>query len=589
LTSNNSAKVLFPKTPILRFKPKEESCCGKKTVILKTRMPTVATLEIGVFKAHETQLLCKRCGQIYFPEDLRKFVPDQCKFGLDVIVHVGRALFLRHLNERKIQTELNDRNVPISIREIGYLGKKFIVYLALAHREGREGIKEHMSSRGGYVLHLDGTCEGDSPHLMSALDEITDIVLENVKLPSENSDRIIPFLQQIQKAYGDPIALVHDMGSGILNSVKKVFPTVPDYICHFHFLRDIGIDLFGIENIMLRKSIKGYKIKARLRKDARELEKHIAETPELTNGLNTYLKSEKLEKPEINLRPIVTAYLLIKWILESDCELNGFGFPFDRAHLVFYQRLQQAHPGIVNMKNRLRHNDILSRSANALSKIVNDQTLQKTVLKMQKKVRVFDQLREAMRVALPESKKGLNDDGEKDFDMQTIEKRVTQLRESDELNQLISTDISYKKMVKQLDKYWKKLFADPIQVNTPAGIISIQPQRTNNILERFFRELKRGYRKRSGNRSLSKAIKAMIADTPLVKNLENPDYMKIILNGKCTLEERFAEIDIKLIRQELKEKQKQIGDIPTRMKKIYKIRNLPKKLIKHTRTKIADI
>ncbi len=142
-------------------------------------------------------------------------------------------------------------------------------------------------------------------------------------------------------------------------------------------------------------------------------------------------------------------------------------------------------------------------------------------------------------------------------------------------------------MVKQLDKYWKKLFADPIEVNTPAGIISIQPQRTNNILERFFRDFKRGYRKRSGNRSLCKTIKAMIADTPLVKNLENPDYMKIILNGKCTLEERFAEIDIKLIRHELKEKQKQIGNIPARMRKIYKIRDLPKKLIKHTRTKIA--
>lgn len=65
--------------------------------------------------------------------------------------------------------------------------------------------------------------------------------------------------------------------------------------------------------------------------------------------------------------------------------------------------------------------------------------------------------------------------------------------------------------------------------------------------------------------------------------------MKIILNGKSTLEERFAEIDIKLIRQELKEKQKQIGDIPTRMRKIYKIRNLPKKLIKHTKTKTAKI
>lgn len=252
-----------------------------------------------------------------------------------MIVYVGKALFLRYRNETEIQTALNDKNIPISIREIGYLGKKFIVYLALAHGEGREGIKEHMHSHGGYILHLDGTCEGDSPHLMSALDEISNIVLENVKLPSENSDRIIPFLKQIKKAYGNPIALVHDMGSGILHSVKDVFPDIADYICHYHFLKDIGTDLFGIENTMIRRSIKEHKIRGPLRKAVKELEKKIDENPELDNCLNSYIKSKKLGKPETNLMPIVTAYLLINWVLESNCELNGFRFPFDRACLVF--------------------------------------------------------------------------------------------------------------------------------------------------------------------------------------------------------------------------------------------------------------
>jgi hypothetical protein len=30
------------------------------------------------------------------------------------------------------------------------------------------------------------------------------------------------------------------MGVGIMASVKEVFPGVPDFICHFHFLRDLG-------------------------------------------------------------------------------------------------------------------------------------------------------------------------------------------------------------------------------------------------------------------------------------------------------------------------------------------------------------
>jgi len=41
----------------------------------------------------------------------------------------------------------------------------------------------------------------------------------------------------------------------------------------------------------------------------------------------------------------------------------------------------------------------------------------------------------------------------------------------------------------------------------------------------------------------------MFAQTPLVKNLDNPQYMNVILNGKATLPERFSEIDIVKVRK----------------------------------------
>jgi hypothetical protein len=93
-----------------------------------------------------------------------------------------------------------------------------------------------MSSKGGYILHLDGTCEGDSPHLFSCIDAVSDIVLGNRKMPTESSDTIIPLLNRFKSNYGPPIAMVHDMGKAILKAVETVFPTVPDSICHFHFL-----------------------------------------------------------------------------------------------------------------------------------------------------------------------------------------------------------------------------------------------------------------------------------------------------------------------------------------------------------------
>ena len=107
----------------------------------------------------------------------------------------------------------------------------------------------------------------------------------------------------------------------------------------------------------------------------------------------------------------------------------------------------------------------------------------------------------------------------------------------------------------------------------------VQPQRTNNILEQFFRDLKRNGRKRSGHHHLSKALTTMLAQTPLVKNLENPQYMEIILNGKDTLAELFAEIDIIQVRKVFADAQIVTQKYPKRMAEVFKIPNLPQRLL----------
>jgi hypothetical protein len=209
-----------------------------------------------------------------------------------------------------------------------------------------------------------------------------------------------------------------------------------------------------------------------------------------------------------------------------------------------------------------------------LARALNDKNLKTIVSRMEEKTQIFDQLRDAMRIAVSGGKKGLNDDGE-NADIKTIQRAVTIFRNSDKIKAAVEKNIDYKKMVKQIDKYWDKLFADPIMVTIANGEkILIQPQRTNNILERFFRDIKRMYRSKAGTQSLNKVIKAMLADTPLVKNLSNPEYVKIILNGHNTLEERFAEIDEKLVRQEMKRSEDHQG-LSARMKKVLRKSNWP--------------
>jgi hypothetical protein len=103
--------------------------------------------------------------------------------------------------------------------------------------------------------------------------------------------------------------------------------------------------------------------------------------------------------------------------------------------------------------------------------------------------------------------------------------------------------------------------------------------KSDKLLEQFFRYLKRNGRKRSGNHALSKTLKTMLAQTPLVKTLENPQYIEILLNEKADLAERFAEIDIVQVRKAFEQAQRVTQKYPKRMAEVLKIPHLPQRLL----------
>jgi len=192
----------------LYFRPSINKCsCGNLLKVYKTKTRSIATINLGECNAHITQLYCEICNRIFNDEEIQTIVPEQCKFGFDIIVYVGKVLYQQHCNDLDVQQALREKNISISLSEISMLGKKFITYLALAHRESKDKIKHLMQAKGGYILRLDGTCEGDSAHLMSSIDEISNIVLDNIKIPTENAEFIIPMLERIKQNYGNPLAL----------------------------------------------------------------------------------------------------------------------------------------------------------------------------------------------------------------------------------------------------------------------------------------------------------------------------------------------------------------------------------------------
>lgn len=220
--SSFSPLLLFKIEPPVVFRDVRTTCpsCLKTLKVRKSRKKTVYTLHLGGFVSNETITECQNPNcpdtQQYGSKELESLVPFRCKFGYDVIVYIGYAMFLRHRQGEEIMQELADKNIPISVNEVYYLAKNFIIYLAALHNMSNGKICDIIHKNGGYILHLDAFGDKGSQRIITGLDSISDIVLDNEKIASEKSDYIIPFLERIKKQYGNPLAVVQDMGKGIL-------------------------------------------------------------------------------------------------------------------------------------------------------------------------------------------------------------------------------------------------------------------------------------------------------------------------------------------------------------------------------------
>jgi len=550
-----SPRKLFPATPELGFRPEIEACpqCGNVMNVLKTTKRTAFTMGIGKFVARETHLHCSRCRETGRCEDLRRLLPFKSKYGYDVLVYVGKSLYLRSLKEKTVAYKLRSASIEISENEIRYLGRKFVAYLGICHGQSQLKIRLAMARKGGYILHIDGTCEGGGPHLFTGMDEISGIVLSSVRICSEKKDKIVPFLQDIRAKYGAPLAVVSDMGKGLLAAVEEVFPDIPSLICHFHFLRDIGKDLLDRDYRELRNQLKKSKIRTALRNKAKDFEIKL--------GKN--FKELACVNADSEHAAVKTALLIIHWIFDTS-SLSGYGFPFDMQHFVFYKRLVAGYEKISELHDR-KECKPFHQLRKLLRRITDDDGFEKAVGNLEKNETVFKELREALRIAMPDGKDGLNDEGD-DCEMKSICRKVAAFSVKYES----SANKAHRKMLDQIEKYREKLFADPIPCKTEGNEIFIQPQRTNNVMERVFRDLKRMLRGKSGSVSLKRPIGAMLPETLLVRNLENEEYLGMLLGETKCLEERFAQIDSHLFISEFSKMRSNSKKVPAEAKKLIK-------------------
>ncbi len=510
--------------------------------------------------AYETTLYCPRHPDSgsWKSTELPKIVPSDSNFAFSVIVEVGKLRFQKNCQVAEIQLILLEKHsLEISISEIELLINNFIFYLTAVHQENSKIIRQYIKKQGGYILHLDATCEGDSPKLVSSIDPISGFVLYSVKVKSENKDDLIFFIEEIRKRLGVPLAVVSDMGKGIKFAVKEVLGDIPHYICHFHFLKAIGAMLFDNECTALQKALSRAGILGNLKTLRRKMGDKFED-------ISITEVESFLEKPEVFGKKLkaseLSVYYLVLWILDHGSDGDGYGFPFDHKYLNFYNRLKTAHlilkeevTPLYSIKNK--NKKIIWKLYHLIKDIVENASLEKKVKLYETKLSAFSELREALGTVPENVKNGLcrmNETGTHK-ELKAIKKAVAKFKTK--LNKRIKSTgsktlrNSLKKIIKKLKEYDKSIFSDPhvVKVNGKKKIIFIL--RTNNILEHHFRRFNYWCRRIHGNHSVRRNLENIPEQFPIVENLNNPNYVQLIFGDETKIAERFAEVDVKIIRE----------------------------------------
>jgi len=538
------------------------SVCFAELIIEKVKSRKVFTVAYGELQIRERVKKCPVCGKVYRSAQLPKMVKTGCNYSYDCIVEAGR---LRYIDKRQISEIQNiftlRYHLNISQTQIRRLCYNFLYYMGRFHYHSAEHISNVFQQQGGYVLYVDSTCEGRGVHILTCLDGQSGYVLYSKKIKSENSEDLQTAFGVVKNMFGVPLCCVHDMGNGINKALDIVFEGVMRIICHFHLLRDIGNDLLNELYRSVQKSLSGHGIYAGIRYQTLALEKTAGSRTKAEDlffsTFDTYNKNAK----ELL---VGTLYGYLQSLKTYENCGDGYGFPFDRPKLEYYRLMEKICADLRQIDKipvfdtKTKKECRLYKIKDVLENVLHDNDLKLAVAQLERQVVYFDKFRKILRIAEPNDKNGLNDQGKITTAKDLTEAENKLRKYMDALKPKAENDKKIAGVIKQLEKYWDKIFASPIKLIVGNEEKTIIPQRTNNLSEQFYRKIKHLLRRLSGKPTVSKDIDYLPEEIVLVENLKNQHYVENIVGGLNTLAEKFAQLDIQNINMYLHENDLQI-------------------------------
>jgi hypothetical protein len=551
--------------------------CGKVKVVQKTVTRTVATLSHGRFRARERVMYspcgCKcKNGAVMNARDpaISALVPPGANYGYDLEVFVGLERFIHHRQREEIRSALSERySIEISSGEVSVLADRFLAHLEALHRNRANYLRAVHRRDCGYTMHIDATTEGGGGTLLVVLSGWRRWVLGAWRIPSESTDAIRPCITETCAIFGEPCAIVSDLGLSVRAAAVKASETMSSkpkiFACHFHFLRDVGKDILTKNYERLRKQARSVAIKAKIRNSVRPLYKVIRQMD--IDNIKQYFDQWAPDAAiKIPAGPGGLAFVaaLAQWVLDYQHDGKNMGFPFDLPYYNLYLRCCKANNTInffiAKPDIERRTERALERLSNALIPFIGSKDTRKTAANIKTQSKLFDKFRAIFRLdtTLPD---GLGEDGnaaalfpdEKlalEYERQNAKMRNKALAFSENLkecyfsarcNEAAKEAISI--ILDHMHKHGAYLWGHMLKLHSGDKTVYRIVHRTNNVLESFFHRLKHYERRRCGRKLLTKDFESYNPAAAIALNLEDPVYVKEICGSLEQLPKLFSKLD----------------------------------------------
>jgi hypothetical protein len=532
------------------------------------------TLAHGAFHVRETVHVCAAgCTQpdlgsahgralVKRQAAVAELLPPRSTVGYDVMTFVGLERFVHYRQRDEILAALEQKyHIGLSTGEVSELGRRFLVYLEALHHARAPDLRAVLAKDGGWPLHIDATGEDGQGTLLVPYAGWRGWAMGAWKIPTERADAVLPKLRAVEALFGAPCAVMRDLGKAMIEAARDFVAgrekLIPVLGCHMHFLKDIGKDLLRTAHDDLCDLFRRFEVLPRLRALARDLGRTLGtEIQRARRELTDWLAGTdpQFRLPEGNAG-LAAVRALGQWVLDYPDDGTDAGFPFDRPWLDLYLRcLRSCRAAESWLRKPCADRRVLvglERLHRIVEPVRRELPFQVPVRTIQQRARLFDELRDALRLQLkaPANQLAASADAQHQWaQLRDIKKAVEELQTSlkqrrpergpaEDLRKAIDLILNH------LDHHGPSLWGHVIALPPTVGGGIRLVARTNVLLESFFHEIKHGERRRSGRKVLTQDFEQLPASAVLARNLTKPDYVTILCGTLDDLPHAFAQLD----------------------------------------------